>query len=325
MLGVMQVPPTGPMPTPPPGHGHAASGAHAQFNELLKAAHAAPGRTHDLMVRHAPALLAEMHLGGPAQAAAQARDSAHAATTGEPADAAGASQAGGAAMALGAGGIGALAQLGPDALGLVPQLMGAQGLEGMFGDGEGDGEGDGATMGGLPGLAGLGGLAGLPGLAGAGAGAGAGGAAGAIPGMGALLNAPVTSAGSTSRLPAAANARTVADVAARHGVPADVAVAMMLVESSGDNTAVGDGGTSFGLFQLNTRGMLAEARLTPQQAFDPATNANVALRSLARYASSRQGQDWGTIAAASQRPADPVGYAAKVRAAIPQARSLLGG
>ncbi|MBI2809807.1 MAG: transglycosylase SLT domain-containing protein, partial [Candidatus Melainabacteria bacterium] len=65
------------------------------------------------------------------------------------------------------------------------------------------------------------------------------------------------------------SARVVAQVARRLGVDPVVAVAAMLVESGGNPRAVGDNGHSFGLFQLNSRGELAENHLTPNQAFNP--------------------------------------------------------
>lgn len=125
---------------------------------------------------------------------------------------------------------------------------------------------------------------------------------------------------------ARANAQVVARVAGQHGVDPTVAVAMMLVESGGNSRAVGDGGTSFGLFQLHRGGMLTAAGLTPGQAFDPETNANVALRSFAHeHAKGHARRTPGEIAAASQRPYDPVGYARKVDAAMERARTLLAG
>jgi soluble lytic murein transglycosylase-like protein len=121
------------------------------------------------------------------------------------------------------------------------------------------------------------------------------------------------------------NARVVADEARKAGVDPALAVAMMLVESGGNNRAVGDGGTSFGLFQLHKGGMLTAAGLTPEQAFDPRTNAGVAIRSLAHeWAQGHAQRSPGAIAAASQRPADPVGYAAKVDAMLARARALVG-
>lgn len=178
---------------------------------------------------------------------------------------------------------------------------------------------------------GVGGPGAIPGI-GAG-GAGAGGEArlaqqliASLGGAGAAAGA--AAAGPTTRVAsdARSNAQVVAQVARQHGVDPTVAVAMMLVESGGDNTAVGDGGTSFGLFQLHRGGMLTAAGLTPDQAFDPRTNATVALKSYAHeHAKGHARRSPGEIAAASQRPFDPVGYARKVDAAMDRARALIAG
>lgn len=133
---------------------------------------------------------------------------------------------------------------------------------------------------------------------------------------------PIVSTSADSTL--TGNVQTVAASARRHGVDPALAVAMMLVESGGNARAVGDGGTSFGLFQLHRGGMLTAAGLTTHEAFDPATNADVAMRSLAAYAAGRPNAAPGQLAAASQRPADPDGYAARVEAQLPRARALLG-
>ncbi|MCW2925301.1 MAG: hypothetical protein JWM98_2705, partial [Thermoleophilia bacterium] len=118
------------------------------------------------------------------------------------------------------------------------------------------------------------------------------------------------------------NARLVAHIARQKGADPVTAVAMMLVESGGNERAVGDGGSSFGLFQLHRGGMLTAAGLTAHQAFDPATNARVAVASLARTEDAR-GHSGGSTAAASQRPADPSGYARKVDAARGRAAALI--
>ena len=117
------------------------------------------------------------------------------------------------------------------------------------------------------------------------------------------------------------NVRTVVDVAKEKGVDPKLAVAMMLVESGGDNRAVGDNGTSFGLFQLHRGGMLTEAGLTKDQAFDPRTNAEVSLGNLAKI--DDKYADPGTAAAKSQRPANPLDYAAKVNASMDEAAELI--
>ncbi|MCB0879529.1 MAG: hypothetical protein KDC46_11205 [Thermoleophilia bacterium] len=147
---------------------------------------------------------------------------------------------------------------------------------------------------------------------------------GGVDGAGGAAGAGGAVAPASASKDAAANARIVAQVAREHGVDPVAAVAMMLVESGGNAGAVGDGGTSFGLFQLHEGGMLTAAGLQPQQAFDARTNASVALKSYAHeWSKGHERRTAGQIAAASQRPADPVGYAAKVDATMDRARALL--
>jgi|AGTN01.2.fsa_nt_gi Transglycosylase SLT domain. len=117
------------------------------------------------------------------------------------------------------------------------------------------------------------------------------------------------------------NVRTVVEVARENGVDPKLAVAMMLVESGGDNRAVGDNGTSFGLFQLHKGGMLTAANLTPEQAYDPRTNAEVSIGNLAKI--DQNYSNPGAAAAASQRPADPAGYAVKVNNSMDEAAELI--
>lgn len=117
------------------------------------------------------------------------------------------------------------------------------------------------------------------------------------------------------------NVRTVADVARQKGVDPTTAVATMLVESGGNNRAVGDGGTSYGLFQLHRGGELPKG-WGPNQAFDPRANANVALGEFARVQNSR-GLSGGALAAAAQRPANPGAYARKVDANMGEASKLI--
>ncbi|MBS1953214.1 MAG: transglycosylase SLT domain-containing protein [Cyanobacteria bacterium SZAS-4] len=115
------------------------------------------------------------------------------------------------------------------------------------------------------------------------------------------------------------SARVVAQVARRLGVDPVVAVAAMLVESGGNPRAVGDNGHSFGLFQLNSRGELAQAHLHPQQAFDPETNARVALSYFRRGHTSNP----GAMAAAAQRPANRADYARKVNSNMAEAARMV--
>lgn len=82
--------------------------------------------------------------------------------------------------------------------------------------------------------------------------------------------------------------------------------------------------TSFGLYQLHQGGMLGT--LTPAQAFNPQINAHVALTHLYK---TEQGHpdvhDPGTLAALSQGPADPKGYAEKINLAIIDAGGRIAG
>lgn len=120
------------------------------------------------------------------------------------------------------------------------------------------------------------------------------------------------------------NVQVVKKVAKELGVDPVLAVAMMLVESGGNAKAVGDNGTSFGLFQLHKGGMLTSAGLTPEQAYNPETNARVSLKSLKAYQAKKKYASPGHTAAASQRPANPEGYAQKVNTKMAEARKLLG-
>jgi hypothetical protein len=198
---------------------------------------------------------------------------------------------------------------------------GSDGFGGMF-DGLGSTFATSGLAGLLPGLSAGNGAAGGTNLLGQLLGIGGAATPTAQGGLGALLSAGTSAATSVAK-GAKENAQVVAGVAAKVGVDPVVAVAMMLVESGGRNTAVGDGGTSFGLFQLHEGGMLTAAGLTKEQAFDPETNASVALKSLAHEWAKGPNRSPGDIAAASQRPADKIGYAQKVNGALGQARALL--
>ncbi|HEY3998907.1 MAG TPA: transglycosylase SLT domain-containing protein [Candidatus Xenobia bacterium] len=116
------------------------------------------------------------------------------------------------------------------------------------------------------------------------------------------------------------NVKAVAAVAQKLGVDPQTAVATMLTESGGNNKAVGDGGTSFGLFQLHQGGELGN--LSQAQADDPTTNATVALTQFAQTQKST-GLTGGALAAAAQRPANPGAYAQTVNGKMGEAGSLL--
>ena len=122
-------------------------------------------------------------------------------------------------------------------------------------------------------------------------------------------------AGGTVTLPDGSTAdqgtiNVIVDRANAYGVDPILAIATAYQESGLNTHAVGDGGTSFGLYQLHQGGELGN--LTPDQAFDGWTNADVALSTFAQFGPGSRYATPGAWAAASQRPADPVGYAASV-------------
>ncbi len=104
----------------------------------------------------------------------------------------------------------------------------------------------------------------------------------------------------------------ITSVAVSLKVDPKLAIATAEQESGLNPNAVGDNGTSFGLFQLHRGGELGN--LTQAQADDPATNAKVALTEFAKVSKSHPGIDPGQLAALAQRPAQPAQYAAKVDA-----------
>jgi hypothetical protein len=110
-------------------------------------------------------------------------------------------------------------------------------------------------------------------------------------------------------------------VSAAHqlGVDPVLAIADSYVESGWNPRAVGDGGTSFGLFQLHRGGELGS--LTPEQAFDPLTNALRALSEFALVQKRSPGLDPGQLAAQSERPAHQDAYAARVDQVLAELRS----
>lgn len=113
-------------------------------------------------------------------------------------------------------------------------------------------------------------------------------------------------------------AAIAANIASTYGVDStrlvNIALATMQQESGGNPQAVGDNGTSFGLFQLNEGGELG--KLTRQQAFDPNINARTAITVIAQTLKANPQMSDGQIAAAAQRPADQSGYAASVNAIL---------
>lgn len=105
-------------------------------------------------------------------------------------------------------------------------------------------------------------------------------------------------------------------VAQEEGVDPALALAMARQESSlNPNAHNPNGEDSWGLFQLNRKGGMGFG-YKPEQLVDPEFNARIALKSLARVAKERPSLDPGALAAASQRPADPRGYAKSVNAML---------
>jgi hypothetical protein len=90
-----------------------------------------------------------------------------------------------------------------------------------------------------------------------------------------------------------------------------VLIAGAKVESSLDPGAVGDNGTSYGLYQMHVGGAGGSTHESARRYLDPAT----AIRNRARFVREQNITD-GAGFAALQRPADPSGYAAKVNAAL---------
>ena len=98
-------------------------------------------------------------------------------------------------------------------------------------------------------------------------------------------------------------------------------VATALIESGLRPQAEGDGGNSFGIFQLNRKGRLASYGLTKQQAFNPETNARVSADEFRKFYD--QGARGSELALRAQRPSDP-NYGNKFNNALAEARRLLG-
>lgn len=103
----------------------------------------------------------------------------------------------------------------------------------------------------------------------------------------------------------------------------NISLATAQQESGLNPNAVGDNGTSFGLFQLHQGGELGS--LTPQQAEDPLTNAMTAIQQIASVLHAHPNWTPGDIAAAAQRPANPSTYASDVNAIYSEGASAFSG
>jgi hypothetical protein len=109
-------------------------------------------------------------------------------------------------------------------------------------------------------------------------------------------------------------AQLILDQARRTGADPYTLLATAIVESSLNPNAVGDGGTSYGLFQMHVGGAGGSSHDSARRYLDP----RVAAENRARHF---RGGSGGAFAASVQRPADPAGYARKVDAVIAQLRS----
>jgi hypothetical protein len=116
----------------------------------------------------------------------------------------------------------------------------------------------------------------------------------------------------TYATPPSAVAAAITQAAEALGINPRTALADAYVESGWNAQAVGDQGTSFGLFQLHRGGELGT--LSEQQAFDPLTNAMRALTEFKAVQAAHPGDTPGQLAAAAQRPANAAAYAARVDA-----------
>lgn len=103
---------------------------------------------------------------------------------------------------------------------------------------------------------------------------------------------------------------TIYQTALQYGVDPRLALADAEVESGLDPTAVGDEGTSFGLYQLHEGGELGN--LSPAEAFNPSINANTALSVFGSVAAANPGADPGLIAYLAERPANKAAYVSAV-------------
>lgn len=180
----------------------------------------------------------------------------------------------------------------------------------------GGGGGDSGGGGGYSGGGGGGGSSGGGGGGDSGGGGGGGGSSDASPaGGGTSYDGASTSVDQKTLLE---NVKIVAEIAKKDGVDPATAVADMLVESGGNNKAIGDNGHSVGLFQLNDQGEGAGMSVAERQ--DPTRNAEIAL---SHFAKANSGEDPGVVAYNAERPADRSAYVAKVDASLGEARNLL--
>jgi cell wall-associated NlpC family hydrolase len=131
-------------------------------------------------------------------------------------------------------------------------------------------------------------------------------------------------AGGVAATPSTAAVQAIVEAAHELGVDPILALADATKETGhpGDVNSIdpsnttGDRGTSIGIYQLHWGGELNQLGPTFEEAkakaLDPLTNARTALQQFAAVARAHPEYTPGQIAAAAQRPADPVAYAADV-------------
>lgn len=112
----------------------------------------------------------------------------------------------------------------------------------------------------------------------------------------------------------------ILEQARRTGADPLTLLATAIVESNLNPNAVGDGGTSYGLYQMHVGGAGGATQASARRYLDP-------LAAIENRARAFRGGAGGAFAASVQRPADAAGYAKKVDAVIAQLRAgkLPGG
>lgn len=109
-------------------------------------------------------------------------------------------------------------------------------------------------------------------------------------------------------------ATLIMNQARKTGADPTTLLATAIVESGLNPNAVGDGGSSYGLFQMHVGGAGGSSHDSARRYLDP----SVAVENRAR---AFRGGSGGAFAASVQRPADQAGYARKVDAVIAQLKA----
>lgn len=122
-----------------------------------------------------------------------------------------------------------------------------------------------------------------------------------------LLNSPVTTGkDGTDR---ESIIRMIREIAPKYGADPNLMIADAIVESNLRPSAIGDNGTSFGLFQDHIGGAGGKTKAEASQYLDARKSIEHAAQ---RFAGKRTAEDAYQV----QRPADHAGYVAKVQKAL---------